>query len=74
MEVMAVPKRSLNGTVLRRSTLCEEVNGLGVSTVEEEFKGTGAGVSYVFDQATQLCAGQYETYNDRNSNTPRCPK
>lgn len=35
---------------------CEEVNGLGVSIVEEEFKVTGAGVSYLFDQATQLCA------------------
>lgn len=64
MEVMAVPKRSLNGTVLRRLTLCEEVNGL------ERVR------------ACLICSTkrhnyariQYETYNDRNSNTPRCPK
>lgn len=55
MEVMAVPKRSLNGTSAQKIN-CEEVNGLGVSIVEEEFKVTGAGVSYLFDQATQLCA------------------
>jgi hypothetical protein len=35
--------------VLRRSTLCEEVNGLAASIIEEEFNGTGAGVSYLFD-------------------------
>jgi len=44
-----------NGTMLRRSTLCVQVNGFPASIVEEEFNGTGAGVSYLFDQATQ-CA------------------
>jgi hypothetical protein len=56
VEVMAIPNRFfLTERVLRRSTLCVQVNGFPASIVEEEFNGTGAGVSYLFDQATQ-CA------------------
>jgi hypothetical protein len=35
--------------LLKRSRLCEDVNGLAASIAEEEFNGTGADVSYLFD-------------------------
>ncbi|QIG96411.1 hypothetical protein [Bradyrhizobium sp. 6(2017)] len=50
-EVMAAPKRLLQKEELvRRSRLCEDVNGLAASIAKEEFNGTGAGVSYLFDR------------------------
>jgi hypothetical protein len=45
----------LNGTseqslIAQESRLCEDVNGLAASIAKEEFNGTGAGVSYLFDR------------------------
>jgi hypothetical protein len=35
--------------LVRRSRLCEDVNGLAASIAKEEFNGTDADVSYLFD-------------------------
>jgi hypothetical protein len=80
---MAIPKRFFKWNDRARSDgsgrsrLCEDANGLAASFIaKEEFNGTGAGVSYLFDPERHNYAQDlhHETYNNRTSNGPRPPK